>query len=567
MRAQASLRSRAVAIGRVLAGLALAACLAALAIGFLAQVWLVSVRQGAAMALFWTGAVAGLGLIGWAAARAPRGSVLAHLLELMVTAPLAAAGVWASLLAAAVSVRALGPHTASLALVGANAVLSFVGALAATAFLLAPLVGQSRRAAACCGAGLAVVLAMGGWAFMAVEPTPRLKANLMERPPPQMITLATGSTLAVWRRPAPVAIRSEPVVFLHGGPGGVTPAAQIATDAAVVNAAGYEAIFFDQAGSGASGRLPSREYTLDRFVADLEGLRIALGAPRLVLHGESWGAALALRYAAAHPDRVAGLILLSPGQAGPLAASASPSPTPSPANAAPDAAPPGLPQPATPHPPGRRPADPQPANGPSANTPAPGRSGVASAGMTTPFGPRIAEPPIRIRLPTLQGRVWDGLMGVNPALADALWPQDAMQGFSDWAYWDSLRAAGQIASLDAAPTASGYSLAVARRISAINRTTPIDAAALARTLIPAVIVRGERDFIPRTAALNYRMRLAAARLVEPAGLGHGLDFCTRVVETARFLLADMQGRPASPHCTQTGPDHWEWSLDGGGQER
>jgi pimeloyl-ACP methyl ester carboxylesterase len=562
MRTQASLNSRAVATGRALAGLALAAGFAALAIGCLTQVWLVFVRQGAEMALLWTGGIAGLGLIGRAAARAPRAGVFAHLLDFMVAAPLMAACIWAALLAAAVNVLALGPHVTSLALVSASAALCLVGAMAAAGFLLAPLVGRHRAAAACYGAAVAVALAMGAWAVMAVEPTPSLTASLVARPPPQMITLATGSRLAVWRRPVLAAMRAEPVVFLHGGPGGVTPAAQIAADAAFVNAAGYEAIFFDQAGSGASGRLPAQEYTLDRFVADLEGLRIALDTPRLVLLGESWGAALALRYAAAHPDRVAGLILLSPGQAGPLAARDRSSPAQLSESAAPDAAFPGRLRPESTRAPRPKPDDARPANEPVASSPAADQPSLVTPprGGTATLGVRAAEPPIRISLPTLRGRLWDRLMGVNPALADALWPQDAMQGFSDWAYWNSLRAAGQIASLDAPPTALGYSLAVARRISAVNRETPIDATALAGALIPAVIVRGDRDFIPRAAALDYRSRLAFARLVEPRGLGHGLDFCTRMIETARFLLADLQGLPASPDCSQTAPGRWEWSL-------
>jgi pimeloyl-ACP methyl ester carboxylesterase len=44
-------------------------------------------------------------------------------------------------------------------------------------------------------------------------------------------------------------------------------------------------------------------------VEDLEAVRAALGAPRIVVYGTSYGTQLALAYAAAHPDRVEALVL------------------------------------------------------------------------------------------------------------------------------------------------------------------------------------------------------------------------------------------------------------------
>jgi proline iminopeptidase len=49
---------------------------------------------------------------------------------------------------------------------------------------------------------------------------------------------------------------------------------------------------------------------VDRFVADLDAVVTAAGAPVAVL-GHSWGAQLALRYALAHPDRVTRLVYLA----------------------------------------------------------------------------------------------------------------------------------------------------------------------------------------------------------------------------------------------------------------
>ena len=134
-----------------------------------------------------------------------------------------------------------------------------------------------------------------------------------------MTPIATGSNLAVWTVPAHARRRVTPVVFLHGGPGLYTEARRF-DEAAVMRAAGFDTVFFDQAGGGRSARLPAGEYSLDRAVADIEALRMALGKDQLVLWGNSYGAVLATLYAARFPERVAGVVLTSlgmfPGYAG-----------------------------------------------------------------------------------------------------------------------------------------------------------------------------------------------------------------------------------------------------------
>jgi pimeloyl-ACP methyl ester carboxylesterase len=52
-----------------------------------------------------------------------------------------------------------------------------------------------------------------------------------------------------------------------------------------------------------------RFYSTADTVADLEALRMALGAEKLTLNGTSYGTFVAERYAIAHPDRVARLVL------------------------------------------------------------------------------------------------------------------------------------------------------------------------------------------------------------------------------------------------------------------
>jgi pimeloyl-ACP methyl ester carboxylesterase len=130
--------------------------------------------------------------------------------------------------------------------------------------------------------------------------------------PPTMLTLGTGSRVATWTVPATTASRKTPVMFLHGGPGMYTTAGARSKGAAL-RAAGFTTIYFDQAGGGLSDRIPATQYTMQRAVDDVEALRVALKIEKLVLWGSSYGAELAALYARRFPDRVAGLILTSPG--------------------------------------------------------------------------------------------------------------------------------------------------------------------------------------------------------------------------------------------------------------
>jgi proline iminopeptidase len=84
---------------------------------------------------------------------------------------------------------------------------------------------------------------------------------------------------------------------------------------------GAEVYVYDKVGTGRSARLADpREYTLDRDVADLEAVREQIGAPRLVLIGQSYGATVAAAYLAAHGERVARVVFSSPGALPPVRA-------------------------------------------------------------------------------------------------------------------------------------------------------------------------------------------------------------------------------------------------------
>ncbi|MBK7900990.1 MAG: prolyl aminopeptidase [Azonexus sp.] len=97
-----------------------------------------------------------------------------------------------------------------------------------------------------------------------------------------------------------------PVVFLHGGPGSGCNAAQ----RRLFDPRRFRAVLFDQRGCGRSRPLgETADNTTAHLVADLEKLRRALGIAHWIVCGGSWGSALGLAYAQAHPESVAGLVL------------------------------------------------------------------------------------------------------------------------------------------------------------------------------------------------------------------------------------------------------------------
>ena len=98
----------------------------------------------------------------------------------------------------------------------------------------------------------------------------------------------------------------QPVVFLHGGPGGGT----IPDYRRFFDPAAYRIVLFDQRGSGRSvPHANLEENTTWHLVADIERLREHLGIDRWVVFGGSWGSTLSLAYAQTHPDRTRALVL------------------------------------------------------------------------------------------------------------------------------------------------------------------------------------------------------------------------------------------------------------------
>jgi pimeloyl-ACP methyl ester carboxylesterase len=72
------------------------------------------------------------------------------------------------------------------------------------------------------------------------------------------------------------------------------------------------AIAFDFRGHGRSHPAKNGEYAIADMAGDIAAVVDALGLDRFVLVGHSMGGGAALVYAGAHPDRVAGLLLVDP---------------------------------------------------------------------------------------------------------------------------------------------------------------------------------------------------------------------------------------------------------------
>lgn len=100
-----------------------------------------------------------------------------------------------------------------------------------------------------------------------------------------------------------------PVLFVHGGPGGnhvsYLPSLQLAAERGV--------ILYDQLDSGLSDRPEDpANWTVERFVSEVDAIRAALNLRELHLVGHSWGSTVALEYAAHQPGGLRSVTLGSP---------------------------------------------------------------------------------------------------------------------------------------------------------------------------------------------------------------------------------------------------------------
>ncbi len=94
----------------------------------------------------------------------------------------------------------------------------------------------------------------------------------------------------------------EPAIVIHGGP--VLDQSYLRPYLTQLGEK-LDLVFYDQRLSGRSdGVVDSTSVRLNTFVDDIEALRVTLGLERIHLIAHSWGGLLAMKYAAAHSDRL-----------------------------------------------------------------------------------------------------------------------------------------------------------------------------------------------------------------------------------------------------------------------
>lgn len=95
--------------------------------------------------------------------------------------------------------------------------------------------------------------------------------------------------------------KSTPIMYFHGGPGGGCDE----KDKEFFDPKKHRVIFHDQRGSGRSTPFAeTKNNTTQDLIKDAEELRKLLGIESMYVYGRSWGSALSLFYALAHPERV-----------------------------------------------------------------------------------------------------------------------------------------------------------------------------------------------------------------------------------------------------------------------
>jgi len=97
----------------------------------------------------------------------------------------------------------------------------------------------------------------------------------------------------------------QPIVFLHGG-----LANHLASLSVIGSLAARRVIAPDVRGSGKSKYWGSLEW--EQLASDVDALMRHLGVKRAVVGGVSTGTGIALRFALSHPEKVAGLVLVTP---------------------------------------------------------------------------------------------------------------------------------------------------------------------------------------------------------------------------------------------------------------
>ena len=155
--------------------------------------------------------------------------------------------------------------------------------------------------------GIAALLAIGWFAHAtaAADPVRIDSSEYLDVDGASLFLMTRGAD-----RRAPV------LLWLHGGPGGAERPLFRYFDADLER--DFVVAYWDQRGAGRSfdAKADPRALTIARHLTDLDAivdhLARNLDRKKIILIGHSWGAALGLLYAQAHPDKVAAVVAVAP---------------------------------------------------------------------------------------------------------------------------------------------------------------------------------------------------------------------------------------------------------------
>lgn len=148
---------------------------------------------------------------------------------------------------------------------------------------------------------------LGGVAALAAAPA---WARLVRVPPAsrELMVPVTGGRVFV-RITGDLGSSRAPLIAINGGPGvphsGLIEMLALADERAV--------ILYDQLDTGRADHPGDpANWTVPRFVSEIDAIQTVLSIPRWHVFGQSWGGTLALEYGARRPAGLASLILASP---------------------------------------------------------------------------------------------------------------------------------------------------------------------------------------------------------------------------------------------------------------
>jgi proline iminopeptidase len=344
----------------------------------------------------------------------------------------------------------------------------------------------------------------GGWLLVTIFLVVYLFAPLkvayqppVPLPNMQFWDLTTGSRIAYTKITASGESRTTPIIYLHGGPGWVILNSDIAFYGQFAQD-GFDVYLYDQVGSGRSARLADvRQYTTERHVADLEAIRQEINAEQLILIGQSWGNTLAADYMGAYPEHVARVIFSSPGALWDV---------------------------------GRFKAN---------------YSGVASVASS---GPSL--PPLRVLLTAL-------LAPRSPVLAQQIVSERDLESFFNTLPASTLIGQNYCQGDEAkVPDIEirGTNQFVNRLTFASQESYPDPRPALRQNQTPALILRGECEFLAWEVAYEYKETLPNATLLSISNAGHALYGAQpeMIAAVMRAFLLERQ-LPLPPYTASHAP--------------